>query len=84
LNVEIEIGYEIGSRRVGRRNPVRLAPLEGHQGNIMARGLYSMLAAAAMLLAAAWPAAADESPLPNADYGISTIWRWSPAAGACS
>ena len=29
---------------------------------------------AGVLLAAAWPAAADESPLPDADYGVSTIW----------
>jgi len=41
----------------------------------MSRRLCSTVAAAGMLLAAVLPAAADESPLPVADYGVSTIWQ---------
>lgn len=34
-----------------------------------------MVLCASLQLAGAGPSAADESPLPNADYGVSTIWQ---------
>jgi YVTN family beta-propeller protein len=47
----------------------------------MSRGLCSKVATAGLLLAAMLPAAADESPLPNADYGVSTVWQLGGLGG---
>ena len=47
----------------------------------MSRRLCSTVAAAGMLLAAVLPAAADQSPLPDADYGVSTIWQLGGIGG---
>jgi len=47
----------------------------------MSRGLCSKVATAGMLVATVLPAAADESPLPNADYGVSTIWQLGGIGG---
>jgi YVTN family beta-propeller protein len=47
----------------------------------MSRRLCLTVAAAGMLLAAALPAAAGESPLPDADYGVSTVWQLGGIGG---
>ena len=40
-----------------------------------------VLSITGLLMAAARPAVADESPLPNADYGVSTIWQLGGTGG---
>jgi len=40
-----------------------------------------ILLAAALVLPAGTPSSAEESPLPNADYGVSTIWQLGGTGG---
>jgi DNA-binding beta-propeller fold protein YncE len=47
----------------------------------MPRSIGLILLCASLQLTSANPSAADESPLPNADYGVSTIWQPGGAGG---
>ena len=47
----------------------------------MSRNFSLVVAVAVAELVAVAPAAADESPLPNADYGVSTIWQLGGIGG---
>jgi YVTN family beta-propeller protein len=47
----------------------------------MLRSLFFITLCALLQVPGAVPAAADESPLPNADYGVSTIWQLGGAGG---
>lgn len=47
----------------------------------MSRNLFCMMVCALLQLPGALPSRADESPLPNADYGVSTIWQLGGVGG---
>jgi YVTN family beta-propeller protein len=47
----------------------------------MSRNLSSIVLCMTLQLAGAGPAAADDSPLPNADYGVSTLWQLGGIGG---
>jgi YVTN family beta-propeller protein len=47
----------------------------------MSRHLFFLTLCPLLQLAGAMPSAADESPLPNADYGVSTIWQLGGTGG---
>jgi hypothetical protein len=48
---------------------------------MLAANLRSFRVLAALTLAASGGAMADESPLPNADFGVSTIWQLGGIGG---
>lgn len=47
----------------------------------MWRGLFGVVLGGVLQLSGATPSTAEESPLPNADYGVSTIWQLGGIGG---
>ena len=58
---------------------IRYWNIPGKLASVLRKAILCLIAG--LLSAAATPVAADESPLPNADYGVSTIWQLGGTGG---